>query len=106
MEMRYNEADRARAIYERYVRCLPDVKAWVRFAKFEMQVGYVDNARRVYERAVQELDGEPSIVSLPTCYAAPLLSVSNVLTCTRCWVLDAQRVLSVPRAQDDYAPGR
>ena len=65
MEMRYNEADRARAIYERYVRCLPDVKAWVRFAKFEMQVGHVDNARHVYERAVQELDGEPSIVSLP-----------------------------------------
>ena len=62
MEMRYNEIDRARAIYERYVRCIPDVKAWVRYAKFEMQVGHVDKARGVYERAVQELDGEPSIV--------------------------------------------
>ena len=84
MEMRYNEADRARAIYERYVRCLPDVKAWVRFAKFEMQVGYVDNARRVYERAVQELDGELSIVSLPACHAAPLVCVLNFYTCMRC----------------------
>ena len=69
MEMRYNEIDRVRVIYERYVRCLPDVKAWVRYAKFEMQVGHIDKARAVYERAVQELDGEPSIVSLPSCQA-------------------------------------
>ncbi len=84
MEMRYNEADRARAIYERYVRCLPDVKAWVRFAKFEMQVGYVDHARRVYERAVQELDGEPSIVSLAPAMLRPCSLCRTVLTLMRC----------------------
>lgn len=39
MELRYNEAGRARDIYERYVRCLPDVKSWVRYAKFEMKQG-------------------------------------------------------------------
>ena len=30
MELRYNEADRARQIFERYVKCIPSVKAWVR----------------------------------------------------------------------------
>ena len=39
MELRYNEVERARAIYERYVKCLPSVKAWVRYAKFEAKNG-------------------------------------------------------------------
>jgi hypothetical protein len=29
-EMRYDEVDRARAVFERYVEILPTVKAWVR----------------------------------------------------------------------------
>ena len=60
MELRYKEAERARAIFERYVRCLPCVKAWVRFAKFEAQSGEFSRARGCYERAVQELgeDGQ------------------------------------------------
>lgn len=62
MEMRYSEAERARNIFERYIRCIPDVKAWVRYAKFEMQSGEVPRARRVYERAVEELQGEASMV--------------------------------------------
>ena len=33
MELRYHEVARARAIYERYIRCLPGVKAYVRYAK-------------------------------------------------------------------------
>ncbi len=39
MELRYNEVERARAIYERYVKCLPSVKAWVRYARSEMKNG-------------------------------------------------------------------
>lgn len=60
MELRYNEVERARTIYERYVQCIPTVKAWVRYAKFEMQNGEVGLARKCYERAVEELaeDGE------------------------------------------------
>ncbi len=60
MELRYNEVERARRIYERYVLCIPSVKAWVRYAKFEMQNGEVGLARKCYERAVEELgeDGE------------------------------------------------
>lgn len=62
MELRYQEFDRARAIYERYVQCLPTIKAWVRYAKFEFNAGDVARARAVYERAVQLLDGETAIV--------------------------------------------
>jgi hypothetical protein len=62
MELRYDEAERARGIFERYVKCLPSVKAWVRYAKFEMQAGEVPRARRVYERAVEELAGEAAMV--------------------------------------------
>ncbi len=60
MELRYTEVARARRIYERYVQCIPTVKAWVRYAKFEMQNGEIGLARKCYERAVEELaeDGE------------------------------------------------
>lgn len=64
MELRYNEVERARGIYERYVRCLPEVKSWVRYAKFEMKSGDVARARTVYERSVQELEGEANMVSM------------------------------------------
>lgn len=39
---------------------LPSVKAWVRFAKFEMKNREIGLARRCYERAIEELgeDGE------------------------------------------------
>jgi hypothetical protein len=30
-ELRYDEVDRARAVFERYVEILPTVKAWVRW---------------------------------------------------------------------------
>lgn len=65
MELRYKETDRARATYERYVRCLPTVKAWVAYAKFEMGSGEVQRARRCYERAVEEL-GEDA-AQVPGC---------------------------------------
>lgn len=62
MELRYEEVERARGIYERYIQCLPEVKSWVRYAKFEMKNGDVARARAVYERAVQELEGEAHMV--------------------------------------------
>ena len=55
MELRYSEIERSRSIFERYVQCLPTVKAWVRYAKFEMQNGDVARARMCYERAVEQL---------------------------------------------------
>ncbi|PNH02162.1 Crooked neck-like protein 1, partial [Tetrabaena socialis] len=54
-ELRYNELERARTIFERYVQILPTVKAWVRYAKFEMGNGEVALARGCYERGVEEL---------------------------------------------------
>ena len=64
MELRYNEIDRARNIYERYVQCIPSVKAWVRYAKFEMKNGQVGLARKCYERAVGEMGEDAQTVSL------------------------------------------
>lgn len=63
MELRYNEVERARNIYERYVQCLPTVKAWVRFAKFEMKNGQIGLGRQCYERAVGELGEDGQNVS-------------------------------------------
>ena len=63
MELRYNEVERARNIHERYVQCLPTVKAWVRFAKFEMKNGQIGPARQCYERAVGELGEDGQNVS-------------------------------------------
>ena len=65
MELRYKEAERARAIFERYVRCLPSVKAWVRYAKFEARGGELACARRCYERAVEELGEDAQTVRAP-----------------------------------------
>lgn len=62
MELRYKEVDRARNIFERYVRCIPTVKSWVRYAKFEMKEGEVARARRCYERAVEELGEDAQTV--------------------------------------------
>lgn len=52
-ELRGSEVVRARAVYERYVVCLPGTKSWVRFAKFEAEHGDLGRSRRVYERALQ-----------------------------------------------------
>ena len=62
MEMRYKEVDRARNIFERYVRCIPTVKSYVRYAKFEMRNGDVARSRRSYERAVEELGEDAQTV--------------------------------------------
>ncbi len=63
MELRYNEVDRAREIFELYIRCHPDVKAWVRYAKFEMKNSEIGLARGCYERAVEELGEDAQTVS-------------------------------------------
>ncbi len=67
MEMRYKEVDRARNIFERYVRCIPTVKAYVRYAKFEMRNGDVVRSRRCYERAVEELGEDAQTVRALCC---------------------------------------
>ncbi len=67
MEMRYKEVDRARNIFERYVRCIPTVKSYVRYAKFEMRNGDVVRSRRCYERAVEELGEDAQTVRASCC---------------------------------------
>ena len=62
MEMRYKEVERARNIFERYVRCIPTVRSYVRYAKFELRNGDVARSRRCYERAVEELGEDAQTV--------------------------------------------
>ena len=63
-EMRYKETERAREIYERYVLCLPSVRAWVKYAKFEYAAGEIALARRCYERALEDLAEEDTSMEL------------------------------------------
>lgn len=69
LEERYNELDRASAIYERWIGCRPIPKNWVTWAKFEedrAQAGAsmshskltlanmsVDKAREVFQTALE-----------------------------------------------------
>ncbi|MEQ2188817.1 Crooked neck-like protein 1 [Goodea atripinnis] len=74
-ELRYKEVDKARTIYERYILMFaflaflldsrdfldscelvivhPEVKNWIKYARFEERHGYVAHSRKVYERAVE-----------------------------------------------------
>lgn len=51
-EMRYKEIERARLIYHKFVSVHPEVKNWIKSAKFEEKNGFVGKAREIYERAV------------------------------------------------------
>lgn len=44
---------------------LPSVKAWVRYAKFELQHNDVPRARACYERAMEELGDDANTVRRP-----------------------------------------
>lgn len=52
-ELRYKEIDRTRGIYERFVMVHPDIKNWIKFARFEENHGYINGARQVFERAIE-----------------------------------------------------
>jgi crooked neck len=64
METRYKEWERVRKVYERYAQCHPSVKAWVRWAKFEMGLGEVGKAREVYGAAVEAMEHEVDVDQL------------------------------------------
>ncbi|EYU40013.1 hypothetical protein MIMGU_mgv11b022575mg [Erythranthe guttata] len=57
-ELRFNEIERARSIFERYVDCHPYVIAWMGLAEFEMEYGDIERARNCYERAVDKFEGD------------------------------------------------
>ncbi|XP_049368259.1 uncharacterized protein LOC125833161 [Solanum verrucosum] len=63
-EMLGNVADKARAIFKRFVQCHPKVSAWIRFAKFEMENGEIERARNCYERAVEKLADDEDVKQL------------------------------------------
>lgn len=55
MELRYGELDRARKVYQHYVVVHPDVKSWLKYAKFEEELGETEKARAVFEAALSQL---------------------------------------------------
>ena len=55
LEVRADEIDRARAIYERYVANHPTETAFIRYAKWELRHQQRALARAVFERSLEEL---------------------------------------------------
>lgn len=53
MELRYEEFDRASAVYERWVAVRPEPRVWVKWGKFEEERGKVDKAREVFQTALE-----------------------------------------------------
>ncbi len=53
LEERYNELDRASAVYERWIGCRPIPKNWVTWAKFEEERAKADKAREVFQTALE-----------------------------------------------------
>ncbi|PPR00333.1 hypothetical protein CVT24_004616 [Panaeolus cyanescens] len=53
LEERYQELDRASAIYERWIAIRPEPRAWVKWGKFEEDRGRVDKAREVFQTALE-----------------------------------------------------
>ena len=53
LEERYNELERASAIYERWIGCRPIPKNWVTWAKFEEERAKADKAREVFQTALE-----------------------------------------------------
>ncbi|KAJ3048483.1 Crooked neck-like protein 1 [Rhizophlyctis rosea] len=52
---RYNELDRAREIYRRFVGVHPQPKNWLKWAKYEESIGRIDNAREIYQQCIETL---------------------------------------------------
>jgi tetratricopeptide (TPR) repeat protein len=53
LEERYNELDRASAIYERWIAVRPEPRVWVKWAKFEEERSKLDKAREVFQTALE-----------------------------------------------------
>ena len=53
LEQRYQELDRASAIFERWVAVRPEPRVWVKWGKFEEERGRLDKAREVFQTALE-----------------------------------------------------
>ena len=54
-EKRYNEFERARNLYQRFVEVHPEPRNWIKWAQFETENGSPDDVREVFETAIQTL---------------------------------------------------
>lgn len=71
LELRYNEFDRASAIYERWIGTRPEPKNWNVWARFEEDRGKPDKAREVYQTALEFFgDSEEEVEKAQSVFAA------------------------------------
>lgn len=71
LEERYNELDRASAIYERWVGIRPEPRVWVKWGKFEEERGKLDKARVVFQTALEFFgDGAEEVAQAQAVFAA------------------------------------
>jgi len=69
-EIRHENIEGARAIFERYLVKHNTVETYLKYAKFEAQHGDVDRARLIYERAVRELEEDANVPELFLAFTA------------------------------------
>ncbi|KAK9675192.1 NineTeen Complex (NTC) component, partial [Basidiobolus ranarum] len=55
LEKRYQEIERAREIYERFVHVHPEPKNWTKWAKFEEDQNNIDKVREIFSEAIEYL---------------------------------------------------
>jgi crooked neck len=58
MELRYNEKQRARAIYERFVSIHPEPANWIKWARFEEEHNNLNKCREIYTAGLEYLGEE------------------------------------------------
>jgi crooked neck len=56
LEERYNELDRASAIYERFIGCKPVPKNWIAWSKFEEDRGQAGTFTQIHPGLAELLD--------------------------------------------------
>lgn len=63
MELQFNNKDRARKIYERFIECQPENStAWISYAELEKSLEEMDRCRGILEIAIQQNLDMPEVV--------------------------------------------
>ena len=71
LKERYQELDRASAIYERWVAVRLEPRVWVKWAKFEKERGKPEKAREVFQMALEFFgDGAEEVAQAQAVFAA------------------------------------
>ncbi|EPQ31196.1 uncharacterized protein PFL1_01384 [Pseudozyma flocculosa PF-1] len=102
MELRYNEAERASAIWERAVTCHPTPRQWIRWAKFEEDRGALDKARTVFQMALDFIgEDETAMEKAQTVFTAFAKMETRQKEYERARVIYKYALERLPRAKSE-----